>query len=175
VTRFRPPRRPGILARAAFATAGALAIAIPVCGIPDASAAPNWVPLPVPGDQTLTGICQFPVFEHWVHYAERATYTTMPDGTIVENIQGADTLQVTNVNTGTTLQLNVSGPGTMTTNPDGSGSADLQGINGFPFGPNPVEPPYAVFYGHLQYTFAAGAFTSFSFVGHVTDECAALS
>lgn len=167
-----------------LASRAATAMLVAATGIPLAvlwgagpvSAAPQWVPLPVPVDQTLTGVCEFPIFEHWTHYDEHATYTAMPDGTMVENVQGADSLQVTNVTTGTTLQLNVSGPGTLTTNPDGSGSADLRGINGFPFGPNPVVPPYAIFHGHLQYTFnSAGALTSFSFDGHVTDECAALS
>ncbi len=131
-------------------------------------------------DQTLTGLCSFPVFVHILHNTEFETVTTEPDGTTVTNIRGAVISTATNVNTGKTLTLTTSGPGTVTVFPDGSTAADLRGPNASFWGPQAQSAfglaPIEITWGHLQYTLDPGGnLTSYSLSGRAEDLCAALS
>ena len=160
-----------LLAPAAAAAILLLAAAAPV------TAAPRWLPLTPPANQVVKGICPFPYYEQLVHYGEHATYAAGPDGNTVETIEGSYLESLTNQNTGRTLSVNETGPGAVTYHPNGGYTADLDGLTLEEIGPNSSGlPPLAVFAGHLRYTVTVGgAVTGYSFVGHITDGCAALS
>ena len=70
------------------------------------AAQPERVYSPIP-DFTITGVCPFPVDNHIV--VNREYTMTFSDGRII--VTGALFWQVTNVDTGKTFTLNVSGPG----------------------------------------------------------------
>jgi hypothetical protein len=55
--------------------------------------------------------------------------TTAPDGTVTLRIAGRARATVTRLDTGESVSFNISGPGTLTINPDGSFSGDLAGPN----------------------------------------------
>jgi hypothetical protein len=114
--------------------------------------------------------------------ANNETTTTFPpdaNGDIREIITGTLELQLTNVGTGNSLDVNVSGPGTVVLHPDGSASEDLQGHAVVLFFPtaDPAGPATELFTGHTVISFdPAGNLTLVSTTdNHPLDICGALS
>jgi hypothetical protein len=109
------------------------------------------------------------------HYRE----STLPDETVVDKVEGSAFVTVTNEATGKSLDYNISGPGTLTTHPDGSFSLDVHGpnllwttvANSFP-----GVPQLAYTNGHVLVDVnASGTTTSYSLSGNSVDVCAALA
>jgi hypothetical protein len=85
----------------------------------------------------------------------------------------------TNLKTGKQLTYNISDPGTVVVNPDGSFSAHAGGANLLwttVANSYPGVPQLAYTTGHVQFTVdASGKTTSYSLSGSSTDVCAALA
>jgi hypothetical protein len=104
------------------------------------------------------------------------------DGSMIFLITGTLKVSLTNAQTGKTITENVSGPGKLTTFPDGSATETAKGHNG-PLVLTPADakrfglPAASVTSGALTVSFGAnGHITSLSLKGHVlVDVCAALS
>jgi hypothetical protein len=109
--------------------------------------------------------------------------TTAPDGTVTLRIAGRARATVTNVVTGESVSFNISGPGTLTMNPDGSFSGDLAGPNLlFTARSNllnfPDVPTVSYTTGHVTFAVdASGQTTSYELAGGArqTDVCAVLA
>jgi hypothetical protein len=103
------------------------------------------------------------------------------DGSVVTLVTGSLTASVTNLNTGKTITENISGPGKLTTYPDGSFTVAGKGHEAPILTPADAQrfglPPLSVTAGALTISIAPdGTFTSVSLQGHVlVDVCAALS
>jgi len=114
--------------------------------------------------------------------ANNETTTTYPadaNGDVRVLITGTLKLQLTNVDTGKSIVVNVSGPGTVVLHPDGSASEDLRGndlVLFFP-GATPAGPATYLFTGHTILSFdPAGNETLVSTTDNSPlDVCAALS
>jgi hypothetical protein len=112
---------------------------------------------------------------------EKTTVTTLANGNTVVFISGVLLATVTNLSTGQSIKVNASGTGLETLYPDGSGTVTGHGHQLFYLIP-PADtsefgiPPVGLYDGNVTLTFdSSGNFTSFSYRGHVTDLCAALS
>jgi hypothetical protein len=103
------------------------------------------------------------------------------DGSMIFLSTGALTVLATNLSTGKTSSANISGPGKVTTFPDGSVTYSKKGLSGFVLSPADAQrfgvPTLGVTAGAQTQSFDAdGNLTSFSLQGHVVlDTCAALS
>lgn len=88
-------------------------------------------------------------------------------------------LGFTNLDSGTSVVRNVSGPSTSVTAPDGSGSFEGQGESWLSFGPhgqtNTGEPGLVFTEGDVVVTFTGNVATGFSLSGTQVDGCALLS
>jgi hypothetical protein len=137
------------------------------------------VPLPA-GDYCEDFTAQI-TFTDFNQYIIRST--TASDGTVTLRITGRARATVTNLETGESVSYNISGPGTLVQNPDGSFSGDLAGPNLlYTTRPNlanfPDVPTVSYTTGHV--TFAVDSFgqtTSYSLAGGTrqTDVCAVLA
>lgn len=109
--------------------------------------------------------------------------TTAPDGTVTLQIAGRARATVTNQETGESVSYNISGPGTLVINPDGSFSGDLAGPNLlFTTRANlanfPEVPTISYTTGHVTFEVdSLGQTTSYSLAGGArqTDVCAVLA
>jgi hypothetical protein len=104
--------------------------------------------------------------------------TTAPNGTKTIRITGRARAIVTNQATGASVSYNISGPGTLVFNPDGSFSGDVAGpnllwttrANSFP-----GVPTISYTTGHVTFAVVpSGVTTSYSLAGPRTDVCAVL-
>lgn len=114
--------------------------------------------------------------------ANNETTTIFPadaNGDVRELITGTLELQLTNVGTGKSIVLNVSGPGTLVLHADGSATEDLRGPGLVFFFPSatPAGPAAFLFTGQTTISFSpAGALTLDSTTDNSPlDVCAALS
>jgi hypothetical protein len=109
--------------------------------------------------------------------------STAPDGTITMRVTGRASATLTNATSGQSVSYNVSGPGVITMNPDGSFSADLAGPNLLWTLPanlpdSPTVPAISYTTGRVTLAVAAsGKTTSYSLAGGArqTDVCAVLA
>jgi hypothetical protein len=114
--------------------------------------------------------------------ANNETTTIFPadaNGDVREIITGTLKLQLTNVGTGKSILVNISGPGTLVLHPDGSGAEDLRGSGLVFFSPTATPA------GPATYLYTGTTTVSFSPAGNLTlvsttddnplDVCAALS
>ena len=144
-----------------------------------ASAAPKWQPIPVtagPSDECPG----FTLYWTPIHFDGRQTTTVRRDGTVVWSDEGASTWSVTRVDTGTTLVVNLSGPGTTTFDPNTNiFTSDLRGHNTVVTASSGLSglPPVILVTGHLQYSVdtATGTLLSYSLAGTTYDFCAMFS
>jgi hypothetical protein len=124
------------------------------------------------------GYCPFPVR---IDQSSGQTITTStgPNGETIYKFTGSAVATVTNLKTGEQLTYNISGPGTVVVNPDGSFSGDAGGANLLyttVANSYPGVPQLAYTTGHVQFTVdASGKTTSYSLSGSSTDVCAALA
>jgi hypothetical protein len=118
-------------------------------------------------------LIEFPDFNQYI-----IRQTTAPDGTVTLQITGHAQATVTNQDTDESVSYNISGPGTLVLNPDGSFSGDLAGpnllyttqANSFP-----GVPAISYTTGHVTFAVNAdGLTTSYTLAGHRTDVCAVL-
>ncbi len=94
-------------------------------------------PSPVPLPFTFVGLCQFPVLAQAVINGEFTISFVNQNGVLVKKIvAGAFIVTFTNLSNNTSITKNISGPGIITFNPDGSLTLDILGTEfGFPPGP----------------------------------------
>ena len=137
---------------------------------------------------TDTTHCAFPVNVVPVSDNEYHTsQTTLPDGTLIQKINGKLFESFTNTNTGKTITENLGGPGTFTTypsptvNPTVSFLEDATGHNLLAVGPISsanTGHPIGLFVttGHLVAAADwSGAWASITLTGNETDLCALLA
>jgi hypothetical protein len=125
-------------------------------------------------------VCSFGLAAAPVANNETTTiYPADANGDVREIITGTLKLQLTNTNTGKSIVVNVSGPGTVVLHPDGSASEDLRGSGLVFFFPtaNPAGPATYLFTGHTTLSFdPAGNLTLVSTTDKSPlDICGALS
>lgn len=124
--------------------------------------------------------CGFPIHVGIVSDNEYIIHDTFhTDGTEILRITGKLIQSFTNENTGKSVVVNVSGPGTITLPPDGSFIEDAHGNGAFPFDPSDqasIGEPGLVFYsGHMVITYPpTGPAQSFTLSGTQTNGCALL-
>lgn len=154
---------------AAVTGTGAL---VPLAPAQAAPPQPQTQTVQLPGQDTAgaSGFCQFPVT------VVLTSYQQLRGG---GKFTGRGSATVTNDLTGKSLTYNVSGPGTVTTTPDGGFAVEAGGTNLFwttVANSYPGVPQLAYTTGHLLFAVnGAGDTTSYSLSGHTTDVCAALS
>jgi hypothetical protein len=109
--------------------------------------------------------------------------TIAPNGTVTLQITGRARATVTNEVTGRSVSYNISGPGTLVLNPDGSFSGDLAGPNLLytarkNLASFPEVPTISYTTGHVTFAVdASGQTTSYALAGgsRQTDVCAVLA
>lgn len=165
---------------AALASLAAVALVAPAA----AEASPR-VAIPTPDPVVLEGYCAgftaVITFTKYNQYIIRQTEA--PDGTITLKIAGHARASVTNQTTGESVSYNISGPGTIVINPDGSFSIDAAGPNLLYTDPAnlvnfPDVPAISYTTGHVTVEVdASGQTTSYNLAGgsRQTDVCAALA
>ena len=159
-----------------------ISVLLGVAAPPSASArGPKWVFLPA-DPLTLPASCSFPVVVDFVTNKEFGKATENPDGSIDVRITGSLIAEATNTDTGESVVMNASGPGTLHFLPDGSLTVAAQGHTFEFFLADEVEAlglPSAIFLwaGPTHLTVGAdGIATSATFRGHMLlDVCSALS
>lgn len=82
------------------------------------------------------GFCPFNVQVKVVENGEMQQTNTLSDGTTVQNVTGTLVLRFQNLSTGKTITRDESGPYTITSHPDGTGTASYTGNNYFVLGPH---------------------------------------
>lgn len=169
--------------------------ALTIAGTAQAAADPPQ-PIPAPGSFVLPGTdtagldgyCPFTVLGTIPVNDEQGRATTEPNGDVVQTYRGHMVATLQNADTGKMVTYNTSGPGAMTTHPDGSYTVDTHGGNLFY---TTVRNTYAgppnvpqIFYstGHLVFTVAGGELNdnsaptvAWSLTGRLTDVCAVLA
>lgn len=144
---------------------------------PAAAAPPIREAVPI-GPINFTGICSFDVIFEPVFGELYVTTFTDGDGNVTMMLlTGVNIGTLTNLSTGYTITVNVSGPQKITLNPDGSGQNEIIGpwlLSG-PY-PGSLElPDLALLTGHGLFAWDSnGNITEAFFDGKVTDVCEAL-
>jgi hypothetical protein len=139
--------------------------------------------IPGPNPTVLEGYCTG--FTAVVMFTELNQYiiqeTTDPEtGALILKITGHAQATVTNQSTGASVTYNISGPGTVVINPDGSFSVDAAGPNLLwttPENSFPGVPTISYTTGHVTFTVdrTTRETTSYSLAGRRTDVCALLA
>ena len=149
----------------AIMAAGALVLAI---AGPAAAAKPERVPVP-PQDFVISGFCDFDVL---VETLASKTYNTTffdRDGNVTRDLgTGHLVVRMTNVDTGRSIELNISGPGTFVNSAAGL-TVDTHG-NWMLF----IDGQLFTLSGHGVFFVDATSETIVSRRGHVTDLCPVL-
>ena len=145
--------------------------AVAPTGAVDAREAVTFTPFTLPA----AGRCGFPVYVTAVKDTEYQDVTTLPDGTTVTLTTGRLVLSFTNTDTGFTLVRNVSGPATVISHPDGTGTFIGEGPSWWAFGPvsqaNTGQPALFFTNGLAVLQFANGFVSSFSLAGEQVNGC----
>lgn len=151
---------------------------------------PGESPFVLPGTDTdgPNGYCPFTVLGTIPVNNEQGRLTTEPNGDVVQTYRGHLTVSLQNADTGKTVSYNASGPGSMTTHPDGSYTVDTHGGNLFyttvknTYAGPPTVPQVYFSTGHLVFTVAGGPLNgatdptvAWSLTGRLTDVCAVLA
>ena len=106
------------------------------------------------------------------------TFPPLPNGDVVQTISGSLILQLQNVENGKSITLNVSGPGTITTHPDGSQTVIDRGRSLSFFFPtdSPAGPATYLYTGQVVLNFTPdGQQILVRQTGTSEDICAALA
>jgi hypothetical protein len=135
--------------------------------------------VPVGPRTYATGYCGFPIYSEPVRSKNFVLdRTTNPDGTVIEETRGQLIRRMTNTLTGKSIQVNISGPGSVTYFPDRSyvveGSGGWLVLIPRRFGYD--VPVVAVTSGEFTYAYAPNTDTlTWSGHGALRDICAELS
>lgn len=166
-----------ILTVAGTVTAALLAVGGPAAAAPPPS---DIISMDLVGTDTAgdNGFCPFKVHLEGVSH-QRPTMVKTPDGVVITSATGNATVVATNTKTGKSISYQINGPGTFTTNPDGSFTIDAAGpnllwttvANSFA-----GVPQLAYTTGRVRVAVASnGLTTSYKLNGRSTDVCAALA
>jgi hypothetical protein len=142
---------------------------------------PKWQFVPAAPFTLPAGFCGFKVRVSFPVDKEYSKILQATNGSMTTLITGASTVSNTNLSTGKTITVNISGPGKLTTFADGSVTLRAKGRSAYALSPADAQrfgvPPLGVTAGAQTASFAPdGSVTSFSLHGHVlVDVCAALS
>lgn len=142
---------------------------------------PQWEFLPAEPFTLPADFCGFEIGLSFPVDREYSKILKAGDGTMIILTTGSLTVVATNLSNGKSVTSNISGPGKMTTLPDGSVIGSTKGLNGVVLLPPDAErfgmPAVGVTAGAQTVSIDAdGNLTSFSLQGHVVlDTCAALS
>jgi hypothetical protein len=142
---------------------------------PSAQAAPPTHQKEVIDDTSVDQSCGFPIQIHNTGFIITIQWVT-PDGTIrtfVAAPQAKATL--TNLSTGKTITVNLSGPAHITDNPDGSLTFVGTGLWGWGHNPNTEEPGQFLTAGRFVFSIDAAGNESFQRTGQLTDLCQELA
>jgi hypothetical protein len=128
--------------------------------------------------EDFTAVVTFDDFNQYIIHS-----TTAPSGTVTLQITGRARATVTNEVTGRSVSYNISGPGTLVLNPNGSFSGDLAGPNLLYTAREnlanfPEVPTISYTTGHVTFAVdASGQTTSYALAGgsRQTDVCAVLA
>ncbi len=127
-------------------------------------------PSPVPLPFTIVGLCQFDVLAQAVINGEYTISFVNQNGVLVKQIvAGAFIVTFTNLSNNTSITKNISGPGILTFNADGSVTLDILGTE-FGFPGDTIGAGRTVF--HISPT---GVATVVSQVGNYTSLCSLLA
>jgi hypothetical protein len=167
---------------ALLATAAAIAATLVCTSAASANNDPHRIFLPAAPMEVAASYCGFPIHVDFPIDKEYATVSILADGSTVLTVTGSMVAALTNEVSGKTVQVNSSGPGTVTISADGltlnydvHGRTVMVGTNLTAFG---LPSNIVAVAGPVRVTQATnfGAITSFS--GHpqvITDICAVLS
>ncbi len=158
-------RRPLRITAIALVLSSLLAV---VAALPAAADAPARAPLPAM-DRTYTGVCSFPI--HLTSDVQREIITAREgeNGEVTYHASGTLKVTLTNMDTGYSLPMNISGPYRYTVHSDGS-------VSGWIMGRGAVAPGYPdITQGRLVVTYAPGwVLTAWHLSGRSESICAAL-
>jgi hypothetical protein len=134
---------------------------------------------PLPAESfTISGECAFDVqFEVLTNKEKLSTFYDKDGDIRFLNITGALRVRFINLETGKSVDLNISGPLRIEPQPDGSTLITYLGAGGLFFPPNESDlPPIAFTHGPVvTQVDAEGNFSVISVKGHVEDVCAMLA
>lgn len=143
----------------------------------------------IPSGTELPGagpFCSFPILIQDVRNNRRERTSTLPDGSTVVRTTGKLIQRITNETTNKSIVIDVSGPTTDTTSPDGTAETfSGEGGNLLIFGPggqrNTGEPPVVVTHGKVRVTITINSTTgvgtarTFELHGKQDDVCKRLA
>lgn len=137
-------------------------------------------PLPdAPFSFAAGAVCSFPLIGTVLENNEVSnTFPPEPNGDVVQHITGRLVMTLTNGSTNKSINVNISGPGTLVFRPDGSVGFTGYGNSLFFFTSTsvPAGPATFIFSGKTVANFdASGNLTLISQSGNAQDVCAALS
>ena len=162
--------------RILFVLATAIGFALMI-GAAAGAKPPTRLPLPIPDDGVRADLCSFPVEFHYLQWGRKAKIHEHADGTVVTVETGVAKVRLTNLESGESLDLNISGPGKLEVKPDGS--FVFTGNGPWLFSDVPPQlglPPFFLTKGHFEVRADAdGNFVSFERVGRLVDLCAELA
>jgi hypothetical protein len=142
---------------------------------------PKWQFAPAAPFTLPASFCGFKIRVSFPVNKEYSKILKTTNGSVTTLITGASTVSNTNLSTGKTITVNLSGPEKVTTFADGSVTLRAKGRSAYALSPADARrfglSPLGVTAGVQTVTFAPdGSITSFSLRGHVlVDICAALS
>lgn len=145
-----------------------------------AQGGPTRIPLD-PFDESYSAgqLCSFALEVKSVIQQEVETLWLNPDGSPDHaQVTGRLVIRFTNLDNGSNVTLNTSGPSSIVFNPDGSIALIARGPTGIGLFPTdqPAGPDTFVNYGRIQYTVSpAGVVTVLSMTGRTVDVCAMIS
>jgi hypothetical protein len=143
------------------------------------AARPDIEPTPGQDMHGITGVCSFPTSQTFPGANKGfSIFHVQEDGTAWLWGGGNAVARITNDLTGASVDLNVTGPGKITFNDDGSASIDGTGHWLVGYGPHDSPSSDLVYYsGHIQLSVSpAGQLTLLSYVGATPqDVCAMIS
>jgi hypothetical protein len=152
-----------------------------VTAAPALARGPKWQFVPAAPFTLPASFCGFKIRVSFPVNKEYSKILQATNGSMTTLITGALTVSNTNLSTGKTITINISGPGKVTTFHDGSVILSSKGRSAYALSPADAQrfgvPPLGVTTGAQTASFAPdGSVTSFSLHGHVlVDVCAALS
>ena len=98
----------------------ATAIGFVMLAPPVGAEPPTQVTIPIPEDFVRDDLCAFPVEFHYLQWRRMATTHENGTGTLTTIENGVAKVRLTNLDSGESLDLNISGPGKLRVFPDGS-------------------------------------------------------
>jgi hypothetical protein len=153
-----------------------LAVLLVAALAPGAASATQPVRIPLPGTDPFvySGLCDFDVLVETIKEKATLKEWTDDDGSVRLTFTGQIQQRVTNLESGASLDLSLSGPGHIRFAPDGS-LIEARGTGRWGIGISGAEPGLFVASGNFTLSYETLAEFLSSARGHVTDLCAELS